>query len=212
MIRVFPFLFILGIFLITGTSAYLSDYTQTKNEFTVGKVDIQLLEPNWNLSENLKLEPNDTVIKDPQVKNIGKNDSFVYLEVQMPVKTVMVASADGASQSKKNVELFSFTPTSNWSLIDTRTSGANRIYTYSYNHIISKNQTTTALFNSMRFVNVVEGELDTQQINVPIRAYGIQTENTGDNLDSIKEQAKAAYKKYYNQNVGQSGAATALVS
>lgn len=43
---------------------------------------------------------------------------------------------------------------------------------------------------------------------MPVRAYAIQSTNTGDDKTTIIEQATAAYQKYVNQNKGQDGGVT----
>ena len=49
---------------------------------------------------------------------------------------------------------------------------------------------------------------DTQQLDMPVRAYAIQSTNTGEDKTTIPEQAAAAYQKYVNQNKGLSGGVT----
>lgn len=199
---------IVGALAAGGTMAYLTDHAETTNEFTVGKVDIDLTEPNWKPEENKKIEPSQVITKDPQITNNGINDAFVYLEVSIPIENVTTANADGTRIEAKETELFSFAAKSEWTQIDKRKVGKNQIYTYSYNKILKKGETTTALFDTVTFANVIEGQLDTQNLQIPVRAYAIQTVNTGDNGGSIVEQAKNAYKKYVNQNINQDGAAT----
>ena len=80
-----------GSLCIGGTMAYLTDREETVNEFTVGKIDIQLLEPHWKPEENKNLVPTQEILKDPQIKNTGQNDAFVYLEVTVPVRNVITA-------------------------------------------------------------------------------------------------------------------------
>ena len=77
---------IVGALAAGGTMAYLTDHAETTNEFTVGKVDIDLTEPNWRPDENKKIEPSQVITKDPQITNNGINDAFVYLEVSIPVE------------------------------------------------------------------------------------------------------------------------------
>lgn len=67
---------------------------------------------------------------------------------------------------------------------------------------------TTTLFDTVTFANIIEGQLDTQQLDMPVRAYAIQSMNTGDDSTTVLEQAKAAYQKYVNQNKGQAGGVT----
>ena len=55
---------------------------------------------------------------------------------------------------------------------------------------------------------IIEGQLDTQQLDMPVRAYAIQSTNAGEDKTTIPEQAAAAYQKYVNQNKGQAGGVT----
>ena len=199
---------IVGALAAGGTMAYLTDHAETTNEFTVGKVDIDLTEPNWKPEENKKIEPSQVITKDPQITNNGVNDAFVYLEVSIPVENVTTANADGTRIEAKETELFSFAAKNDWTRIDKRKAGKSQVYTYSYNKILKKGETTTPLFDTVTFANVIEGQLDTQTLQIPVRAYAIQTVNTGNNGGSVIEQAKNAYKKYVNQNINQPGAAT----
>ena len=84
----------------------------------------------------------------------------------------------------------------------------NMVYTYAYNHILKPGTKTTTLFDTVTFANIIEGQLDTQQIDMPVRAYAIQATNTGDDKTTVLEQATAAYQKYVNQNKGQAGGVT----
>ena len=78
-----------------GTAAYLTDFETATNSFTIGKVDIELDEPNWKPDDNTKLVPTQVIKKDPYVKNKGINEAFVYLEVSVPVRNVITAAQDG---------------------------------------------------------------------------------------------------------------------
>ena len=71
---------IVGVLCAGGTVAYLTDNEKAVNEFTVGSVEIELLEPNWKPEENKMLVPTQEILKDPQIKHTGKSDAFVYLE------------------------------------------------------------------------------------------------------------------------------------
>lgn len=188
--------------------AYLTDYDKTVNEFTVGKVEIELQEPNWKPEENTKVEPSQQIRKDPQVKNNGKNDAFVYLEVSIPTADVITADAAGNRIDKKNTELFTFVKKADWTQIEAKTSGTNRIYTFAYNKILKPGETSSTLFDTVTFANIIEGQLDTQQFTVPVRAYAIQSVNTGGDTGTVAQQAVAAYQKYVQQNNGQAGGVT----
>ena len=143
-----------------GTAAYLTDFETATNSFTVGKVDIDLDEPNCKPEDNAK------------------------------------------------TELFSFTKNKDWTQLERTEVGQNMVYTYAYNHILKPGTKTTTLFDTVTFANIIEGQLDTQQIDMPVRAYAIQATNTGDDKTTVLEQATAAYQKYVNQNKGQAGGVT----
>ena len=50
--------------------------------------------------------------------------------------------------------------------------------------------------------------MDGQTLEIPVRAYAIQTSYTGGSSDNLPEQIKAAYEKYVNQNKNQDGKVT----
>lgn len=84
-----------------GVSAYLTDYDKADNQFTVGKVEIELEEPGWKQEEHTKIEPGKEIEKDPQIQNTGVNDAFVYMEVTVPMADVMAADEEGNRLNKK---------------------------------------------------------------------------------------------------------------
>ena len=190
---------------VGGVSAYLTDYEKVSNEFTVGKVDIALDEPEWKPEENQKLEPSKVINKDPQITNTGTNDAFVYMEVSIPMANVEAASENGERLGKKMQELFTFDSKASWAQMKAQTTENSRIYTYAYTKILKPNETTEALFDTVKFINLVEGQLDGKPLEIPVRAYAIQTSYTGGSSENLSEQIKAAYEKYVNQNRGQAG-------
>lgn len=97
--------------------AYLTDNEQTTNTFTVGKVQIDLEEPNYpgNDSDKVKnIVPNQVIEKNPQVENTGKNDAIVFATVSIPVKKLNTALADGTKNGEQMTQVF-----------QTSTDGAN---------------------------------------------------------------------------------------
>lgn len=191
-----------------GTAAYLTDFETATNSFTVGKVDIELDEPNWKPDDNTKIVPTQVIKKDPFIKNRGINEAFVYLEVSVPVRNVITAAQDGTRNALAKTELFSYTKNKEWTQLERKAIGQNMVYTYAYNHILKPGEKTTTLFNTVTFANIIEGQLDTQQLDMPVRAYAIQSTNAGEDKTTIPEQAAAAYQKYVNQNKGLSGGVT----
>lgn len=190
---------------VGGVSAYLTDYEKVSNEFTVGKVDIELKEPEWKPEENKKIEPSKVIHKDPQITNTGTNDAFVYMEVSIPMANVEAAAENGERLGKKVQELFSFEAKDNWMQMSVQNTESRRTYTYAYKKILKPQETSESLFDTVKFLNLIEGQLDGQTFEIPVRAYAIQTSYTGGSSDNLSEQIKAAYEKYVNQNKNQDG-------
>ena len=65
---------IIGSICIGGTLAYLTDYDVAANEFTVGKVDIELTEPNWKPEDYKNLVPTQEIKKDPSSRSDPEAD------------------------------------------------------------------------------------------------------------------------------------------
>ncbi len=193
---------------VGGVSAYLTDFNKADNQFTVGRVAITVEEPGFDPEEQTKIEPGKEISKDPKIKNTGVNDAFVYLEVSIPMANVEAAAEDGTRLGVKNQELFSFQPSESWTKLSSKTSGNNQIYVYAYNKILPAEETTEALFSSVKFLNVIEKQIDEQQLSIPVRAYAIQASYTGGESGSVIDKAKIAYEKYVNQNKGQDGQVT----
>ena len=195
--------------MIGGTMSYLTDYDTAANDFTVGKVDIEIDEPSWDPDDNTSITPGQVINKDPLVSNTGSNEAFVYLEVAVPMQKLVTADASGNRVEAAAVELFSFTADKTWTLMDSFVKGTDKIYLYSYNKILKPAEKTTELFKTMNFVNAVEGQIDGKTFEVPVRAYAIQTANTGGDGETVPAQAKNAFNTYLNQNKGQAGQAAA---
>lgn len=193
---------------VGGVSAYLTDYEKVSNEFTVGKVDIELKEPEWKPEENRMIEPSKVIHKDPQITNTGTNDAFVYMEVSIPMANVEAAAENGERLGKKVQELFYFEAKDSWMQLSVQNTESRRTYTYAYTKILKPQETSEALFDTVKFLNLIEGQLDGQTFEIPVRAYAIQTSYTGGSSDNLSEQIKAAYEKYVNQNKNQDGKVT----
>ena len=69
--------------IVGGTLAYFTDTTDKMvNTFTVGKVDIDLSEPNWDAEEDHTLMPGTSYQKDPTITVDEKSqDAYVFLEM-----------------------------------------------------------------------------------------------------------------------------------
>lgn len=206
-----------GVIGVSGVIAYLTDTDTASNKFVVGQVKIELQEPNWENADDENgndipdyaenIVPNATIQKDPQVKNVGKNDAYIYLKVTVPAKSVITAQADGTLVNEgkpQTTKLFTYTPNANWTEITSQektntneTTGEVESYTYVYyyNEKVAPNDTTSTLFDTVTFANVIEGQIDLTNHQIDIDAYAIQSDNLPEGT-SIED----AYNIYVNQN------------
>ena len=65
-----------------GTLAYFTDTDSATNTFTVGKVDIELTEPEWDPEEEHTLMPGTTLLKDPTI-TVQEDSEDCYLFVRL---------------------------------------------------------------------------------------------------------------------------------
>ena len=192
---------------VGGMLAYFTDTDTAQNKFEVGKVKIDLTEPNWDSypddnsngipDQAEQIVPGNEITKDPTVTNVGKNDTYVFLKVSVPKSNIITANDDGTltnSGSAKVTQLFSYVTDVNWELLNTDESADDvNTYIYGYKSILPVGEKTTALFDKVKFVNAIEGQgLEESIQKIDIETYAIQSDNTG----TMQE----AYTKYINQN------------
>lgn len=187
---------LIAVLAIGGISAYFTDGDTATNTFTVGSVQIDLQEPSWEPANVTKITPEQEIAKDPQVKNIGVNDAFVFLEVVVPYAKVVTAQEDGTKNTAADTELFSYTKNAGWVEVgdaakDTGAKTFKHIYAYvgdgTNMKALAKDAITPTLFDNIKFANIVEDQaqtggatLENQNLNVVVNAYAIQTNNIND--------------------------------
>ena len=186
---------ILGVVAISGIFAYLTDTDSATNNFTVGEVKIELQEPTWDaaLEEDedyaTHIVANQEFTKDPQVENVGANDAYVFLSVTVPKATVVTADEDGILENDgeaRETVLFTFDiDEENWcNIANEEGENSNTIIYFYKTGAISPEETTEPLFESVKFVNIIDGEIavDTAE-NIVINAYAIQKDAIPDTID-----------------------------
>ena len=135
---------LVGVIMVGATLAYLTDKTDdVVNTFTVGNVDIDLTEPNWDPDDAKDLEPGAEVAKDPTVTN-NKNDAYVAVTVDG--MTEMAAAGFSATVNENWVLVDADgVPVANWdgSLVD-------GIYAYTKS-ALTKGESTNPLFDFVKF-------------------------------------------------------------
>lgn len=194
-----------GLLAIGGISAYFTDGDTATNTFTVGKVQIDLQEPHWDPDLAKDITPLQELKKDPQIKNDGINDAYVFLQVVVPYANVTVAQQDGTkAPAKADTELFSYDVKDGWVEIgdgqkDPEAKTVTHLYAYGTNTemtALAKDAVTGSLFDWVRFANVVEDEgLEATTQNIKVNAYAIQTDNINDgkdDLDGVNNDGKVA--------------------
>lgn len=183
-----------GTLAIGGVMAYFTDGDTTTNTFTVGKISLDLEEPNWEPPENIT--PNQEIKKDPQITNTGNNSEFVFVEVIVPYKNVVTANEDGTKNNAAERELFTYTVNQGWTEMgtgtkDTRNGTVLHRYVYGTSTActpLAKDQTTPTLFDSVKFINVIEGQgLEESTQHIVVNAYGIQTTDINGGVTSPTE-------------------------
>lgn len=180
-----------------GIMAYFTDADTAVNEFTVGKIELDLQEPDWDPDTGKNITPMETVKKNPQILNDGVNDEFVFLEVVVPRLELVTANPDGSKNPAELTELFNYTVNKGWTeLEEERKETENSVvhlYVWGTNEtctVLEKGVTTGALFDTVTMANVVEDQrLEETRPEIVINAYGIQTTD----LDSGKTSAQEVW-------------------
>lgn len=173
-----------GVMSIGGISAYFTDGDTATNTFTVGKISLDLQEPNWDPEHGKDLTPNVVIKKDPQVRNDGVNPEFVFLEVIVPYANIVTAEKNGEKNAAADTDLYSYTVKEGWTQIGSvkkDTKNKTNTYVYVYGNTVKcteleRDAVTPTLFDSVTFVNLVEDQkLEKSVQQIAINAYGIQT-------------------------------------
>jgi len=202
---------------IGGISAYFTDTDTQTNKFTVGKVTVDLTEPEWDKypdkdnngipDQAEDLTPNKTIVKDPVITNTGINEAFIFATVEVPCRNIIVANADGTRKPAALTDLYSYTVNPGWVKMGTYDvrdgSGviAHRyLYAYAASNVctaLEAGKATTPIFSEVTTVNAIEGQgLEQQKFEMPIHAYAIQTSD----LNGGKTAPADVWTVYTNQN------------
>lgn len=179
------------------SGAYLAkSINELNNVITPGSIEIDLTEMEWNPENGKDLVPRESVAKDPTVTNTGKNDAWVFLRVDIPVRCVSLVDAETKRKEKAaDTELFLFAPKEGWTLVSKTADSGNAHYVYGYDTVVKPGETTKPLFTEISLVNVLEGELDEKEkFIVPVQAVAIQS-----SVDTAGEGLDAIYRDYLEQ-------------
>ena len=209
---------LIGAMSVAGISAYFTATDTATNNFNVKKVDVDLTEPNY--VDDQDITPNETIVKDPTVTNIGTTNQYVFLQVRVPYKNIITANLDGTRNAAKDTELFTWNSAtaegainaakgagtgavnSGWTLVKTEDVNTGTIYTYAYGSAsemtsLAPNAVTNALFNSVTMCNAVEGQgLEETEVDIDIQVLAIQDSDLKDsgNGTKVPSEVLAIYK------------------
>lgn len=159
---------------ISGTLAYLTSTDTATNTFTVGNVSIDLQEPNYP-GNTPTLLPGVEIAKDPQIKNTGSTEAWVWMEITVP--TDLMSYIDWN--------------TTDWTKTET-TSGNNTVVTMKRETKLPAGETTATAFTKVALpsslTTMPESLVTSGTVDIVVDAYAIQDANFA-NIDA----AIAAY-------------------
>ena len=201
---------------LASIAAYFTATDDATNTFTVGKIDIQQLEPNWEPPEDIV--PNQEIQKDPQIKNTGENDAYLLEVVRVPHKNIVTSNTTTGERAAAaaKTQLFQLNKTKDsaganvwtgtdtyhdeaWTLIATDPAGSDtaNYVTYVFAYAtggamtpVAKDATTTPVFESVTFANAVSDQgLEDQSYDIKVNAFGIQKDFIKDNSNGATAPA-----------------------
>ena len=197
------------------TLAMFTSSDLVTNRFQSGKIDIVLLEPNWNPSNATTVLPGDNINKDPKVKNVDELDVYVFLKVTVPAVKMQLEKDTDTDNGKVNyntdtdqtnwidIPMYKFvannvTPTTNatvpsfdqsinpqWTLINSQ-SVDNGKYTYIYAY---KGNNATDTLKELKPNTETETLFDSINVNNFNENYTFSSRNYGINIEAYGIQA-----------------------
>ena len=159
-----------------GTLAYFTDDDAATNEFTVGNVTIDLVEPNWDASgsgDAPEVYPGEALAKDPMVKNIGANPCFIRVSVE------------GLDCLKPAGDIIYRTNYTDGILGEGWVKHTDGYYYYT--NIVEAGKATTKLFEQIVIPTDLQNGDGKTPFNVVVKAYAVQAQGAnGYNWAGVK--------------------------
>lgn len=186
--------------------AFLTARDSVTNTFTLGNVDIEVLEPGYpgNNSPDVKnLVPWDEVTKDPVVHNIGQNDAVVFMAVTLPVnegndvldwKKLPDGGYNSIDAEWKQLDMVILKDVYG-NVVADRADAATVTYVYGWSEVLPVDGTTNSLFDMVRIANNGNG-IAGSVIDMVIDGYAIQSTNVVDVPAGGKLDVDALGKAY----------------
>lgn len=174
-----------AVLLVGSSFAFFMDKESVTNPFTVGNVKITVTEEHFDETTATDITPNKVIPKDPVVTNTGVNDVYAFVSVKVPKANVETANADGTLNAAKNQDLFTYKVNDNWKLIKTNDADYHTEYIYAYSDAngtlkkLAKSEKTNAVFDSVKFINIVDEQQSGVNLDIDVDGIGIQTADLG---------------------------------
>lgn len=181
---------------VATTGAYLTYGTPgLHNVLTSGNVSVEVKEPDWQEKSGEAMLPGESRRKNPLVKNTGTLESWVFLEVNVPIRKVtLVDDTTQRKQTETEMELFRFQSNAGWELIEHGRQRDNMQYVYGWKEPLMPTQQTGTLFDSITIVPYLEGSLNEQEVQqLTIAAHAVQK-----NIAPAETGLKELYQIYQN--------------
>ena len=154
-----------------GTLAYFTSRTVVHNVITTGEIKIDLIEkmqtPNGlvDFEDQSGVMPDTEVSKIVSVKNVGKNDAFIRVQVE---KTVTLRDGVNATPDLDLIQIDY--DTEHWTLRDGY---------YYYNEILEPGEETEVLFSAVSFAPEMGNEYQNAEVAISVLAEATQVANNG---------------------------------
>ena len=174
-----------AVLLVGSSFAFFMDRESVTNPFTVGNVKITVTEEHFDETTARDITPNKVIPKDPVVTNTGVNDVYAFVSVKVPKANVETANADGTLNAAKNQDLFTYKVNDNWKLIKTNDADDHTEYIYAYSDAngtlkkLAKSEKTNAVFDNVKFINIVDEQQSGVNLSIDVNGIGIQTADLG---------------------------------
>ena len=185
---------VLAASVVGGVIAWLSDGATITREITTGNVDIRLVDEAWNADLARNVKPNAVLPRSPKVVNVGSNDAYVFITLQIAAlpEGTELHSGTGMAKSGLDTPLYTTQAASgiaydnaNWTMVAraVREGRITQVYAYARNNAmiaLKQGQTTPSVFDTVRLANVNStAALIGVNTSVTVSAYGIQTTQLG---------------------------------
>lgn len=188
---------ILSIALGITLAVAFKELEKRANNFTFGDLTIELVEDKWEDVTDKITYPGRSFVKDPVVKNTGRTDAYMYVEVRVPREEIQTVVDENVT-ALAETDLFTYNINSGWTQIGGGTvsdDGKYTIYVYAYtDKAVSGGEQTPTLFDSVVFVNALEGQPEMgETFDILISATGIQAGYLNETGDTTAEKIINAY-------------------